>query len=177
MKKIVKSLLIGTFMLVSINAATAQTYYKHSIGAVIGTIDGVSYKTFFTDNLALKADLGWGYPGVIQVNPNFMYQKNITSWDWGALDWNVGGGLSLGYSYWYGGWYNIGYGGGGKFGINALGGLELPLTDIPLTFDFDFRPGYGMMFGGKNWTWINGSHTRSYFDWAITWGIRYYFPL
>ena len=172
MKKTIK-LFIGLFMLASISAVSAQNY-KHSIGVTFGTLNGASYKTFFSENLALKADLalykytvpgggraGWGwlgYIGTLELNPNLLYQKNISSWDWGNLDWYVGGGVSLGYAYW-----RV----CGKFGVNASGGVELALSKIPLAFDFDFRPGYGMLFDAAN--------TQHYFDWGLAWSVRYCF--
>ena len=191
MKRITKSLLVGIFMLASISAVNAQNY-KHSIGVVVGTMDGVSYKTFFSENLALKADLaykytvtyggkydyGYGYSSynsyvsTFELNPNFLYQKNITSFGWGDLDWYAGGGVSIGYAFGgYGYSYGYGYGRGyglGKFGVNASGGVELALTGkVPLAFDSDFRPGYGLLFGRGG--------TGSYFDWALTFGVRYCF--
>jgi len=183
MKKLAKFLFVGLFMLTSVSMVNAQNY-KYSIGAVVGTMDGASFKMFFSENLALQADLAFKYtvPGVsrnswvgsintFELNPNLLYQKNITSFDWGALDWYAGGGLALGYAFWSGAYYGYGYygsgGGAGKFGINGTGGVELCLTNnIPLAFNFDFRPGYGLLFNRG---------TVSYFDWALTWGVRYYF--
>ena len=176
-------------MLVSVSAATAQNY-KHSIGLEFGTINAASYKTFFTPNLALKADFifykytvpgwsraGWdygygyygyyGWIGTVELNPNFLYQKNIKSFGWGDLDWFVGGGVSIGYALWWA---------AGKFGINADGGVELALKKIPLAFDFSFRPGFGMLFGGRNYYW-GSKKVAPYFDWGLAWGVRYYFPI
>ena len=173
-------------MLASISAVSAQNY-KHSIGLEFGTINAASYKTFFSENLALKADfifykytvpgwshagmgLGvawWGWIGSVELNPNFLYQKNITSFGWGDLDWFVGGGVSLGYAI---EWAS------GKFGINADGGVELALKKIPLAFDFSFRPGFGLLFTGKNNAFWNGKSAAPYFDWGLAWGVRYYFP-
>ena len=183
MKKITKSLLVGIFMLAGVNAVSAQNH-KFGIGAVVGTMDGVSFKVFLSENFALKADLAYKYTvthggkydyygygsryynsivHTFELNPNFFYQRNISSFGWGDLDWYAGGGVSIGYAF---GYY---YGNGlGKFGVNASGGVELALTGkVPLAFDCDFRPGYGLLF--------NKDANSSYFDWALTFGVRYCF--
>ncbi len=139
----------------------AQAPYKHSIGATTLNLNGVSYKTFLTDNLALSVDAGvkwtvtsiWGFSGVplsAEVNPNVMYEALA-----GPIYWFAGGGVSIG------GW------GAGKFGLNAIGGVEYKFSKIPLTIQGDFRPGYGLTFG-------NGG-TFSYFDWGICASVRYTF--
>ena len=67
--------------------------------------------------------------------------------------WFAGGGLSLG-----------GWAGYGKFGVNAIGGIEYKFN-IPLTIQADLRPGFGLAFG------YGGSFP--YFDWGLCFGIRY----
>ncbi|MBR4537151.1 MAG: hypothetical protein IKO62_10975 [Bacteroidales bacterium] len=165
----------------------AQAPYRHSIGATLGTMESFSYKTFLTDNLALSVDAGFKWttspatsdvwynsehedyhghisPMTIEANPNFMYEAHVGS---KGLHWLVGGGLSLGYSW----FFNRGYDYGlryttsyGKFGINAIGGIEYKFS-IPLTLQADFRPGYGLLF--------REHEAVSYFDWAVCVGLRY----
>lgn len=191
MKKIsviLLSLVMG--MMLTLNA---QAPYKHSIGATLGNMEAFSYKTFLTDNLAFSLDAGFKWttspatctywyklehenwhshvsPMDIEVNPNFLYEAAIGS---KGLHWLVGGGFSLGYSWFV---YNYGYGydyyygrrttSYGKLGINAIGGVEYKFS-IPLTLQADFRPGYGLLFR---------EHLAvSYFDWAVCVGVRYTF--
>ena len=59
----------------------------------------------------------------------------------------------------------------GKFGINAILGLEYKL-DIPLTLQLDFRPGYGMLFTDE---YFYGPDVWNYFDWSLNAGVRYTF--
>ena len=178
MKKITKSLLVGLFMLASVNAASAQNY-KYGIGAVVGTMDGVSFKMFLSENLALQADLAYKYVvrtaraegfrlsyglHTFELNPNLVYQRNITSFGVGNLDWYAGGGVSLGYAFmslWGQNSYGL-----GKFGVNGIGGVEFKFN-FPLAVGFDFRPGYGLLFGKDD--------TGSYFDWAVALSARYCF--
>ena len=187
MKKIsviLLSLVMG--MMLTLNA---QAPYKHSIGGTLGTMEAFSYKTFLTDNLAFSVDAGFKWtigpatydiwyngdhedghtrvsPMTIEANPNFMYEAPAGS---KGLHWLVGGGISLGYSWYmynrydyaYGRQYSTTY---GKFGINAIGGIEYKFN-IPLTLQADFRPGYGLLFK---------EHLAvSYFDWAVCVGLRY----
>lgn len=155
MKKIsiiLLSLVMG--MMLTVNA---QAPYKHSVGATVLNFNGFSYKTFLTNNLALSVDAGFkwtvfnGIPLTSEVNPNLMYEAPTRA---NGLYWFAGGGLSLG-----------GWAGYGKFGVNAIGGIEYKFN-IPLTIQADFRPGYGMAFTG-------GGYGLSYFDWGLCFGIRY----
>ena len=187
MKKIsviLLSLLMG--MMLTLNA---QAPYKHSIGGTLGNMEAFSYKTFLTDNLALSVDAGFKWttspatcdiwykgnhdaehvhvsPMTIEANPNFMFEAAAGS---KGLHWLVGGGISLGYSWFlYNDYYYARYDrrttSYGKFGINAIGGIEYKFS-IPLTLQVDFRPGYGLLFR---------EHLAvSYFDWAVCVGLRY----
>lgn len=175
MKKTRINIFIAAFLLVTTFSIQAQAPYKHSIGITTGTFEAVSYKTFFSDNLALQAD--FGYKVIVsagqhahnilvqslELNPNLMYEKNITK----GLYFLGGGGLSLGYSWsTYYDWYYSVRADFGKFGINAIAGVEYKFN-IPLTVQFDFRPGYGLLFAQHS-TW-------SYFDWNLCAGVRYTF--
>ena len=164
--------------------ANAQAPYQHSIGVTLGNMQALSYKTFVTNHFAIQADFGTkilctdgeGFRGLnswdLELNPNFMYEVNFVLGLYGF----VGGGVSLGYSWSIvaPGYYNVHNWDAGKFGINAMLGLEYKLN-IPLTLQFDFRPGYGLWFA-KNY-YYNGPHsnTASYFDWGVNASIRYTF--
>ena len=184
MKKL--RVLLFTAFLLGTSAAIAQPY-RMSIGGVLGTTEGVSFKMFLSPKLAFQADLGFKYGSyvyshyygpsynwwfwTIEVNPNLKYQGNIHDWNAGGLDWFAGGGLSIGYVLnnthpfdYYSGYYARSS--RGKFGINAIGGVEFAFNKIPLALQFDIRPGYGLLFG-------NGS--ISFFDWGCNIGARYTF--
>lgn len=132
------------------NALFSQKIYDNSIGAVVGLLEGVSYKGFVTEHFAIQADAGysiWNYyvGGSLKINPNFMYEQEIKNgWFWFA-----GGGVNFGWSvwrdyYWDGvkehtmrdSYYHPVY-----FGINAIGGAEYKFARIPLTLQADIRPG------------------------------------
>jgi hypothetical protein len=190
MKKFAKKFLLVVALVAAAASAQAQQPYKHSIGVSVGSLEGVSYKMFFTDQLALHADLGfqmlatrWGNKyfsnaemsaWTFVANPNIVYQDNITGWNWGGIGWFAGGGLSLGLAQFFGDENVETFGGDigydntwGKWGINAIAGVELGLDDAPLAISLDFRPGYGMAFVE------NG--TVSFFDWTIAASVRYTF--
>ena len=163
----------------------AQAPYKHSIGATLGSMQAFSYKTFVTDHFAIQIDLGtkilctdgegqnhgakwkafdfWN----LELNPNFLYEGNLVAGLYGF----AGGGVSLGYSWdaWNPGVFRFGeYWDMGKFGVNAMLGLEYKLN-IPLTLQFDFRPGYGMFFNDLP------NNELNFFDWSVNAGVRYTF--
>ncbi len=162
MKKVVFSLLL-VFSVASM-ASFAQAY-KHSIGAVVGSMNGFSYKTFVTEKFTISVDLGEKYVGgvrtnrgrvmspfTIEINSNFIYEANMFSGLFGM----VGGGISSGYAPYY----------GFKTGINTIFGLEYKFG-VPMTLQLDFRPGLGCI--------IYDDVIYLYFDWALNLGVRYTF--
>ena len=186
MKKTLSILVILCAILGVTYKVNAQAPYQHSIGVTLGNMQAFSYKTFVTNHFAIQVDLGTkilctdgeDFRGLdawdLELNPNFMYEGNFTAGLYGF----VGGGVSLGYSWdvWAPGYYYVHNWDAGKFGINAMLGLEYKLN-IPLTLQFDFRPGYGLWFGEDyvDWTGHRRSNTCSYFDWGVNLGVRYAF--
>ncbi len=206
MKNILSQLALAVALTACVLTASAQNY-KHSAGIVVGTMEGLSYKGFISDNLAIQADLtfkviptsgtqivthkasggnvstDWTTTSKIsgsftawtfEANPNLLYQSQITAFDECALYWYAGGGVSLGMGNNFSGAAGV-Y---GKWGINAIGGLELAF-DIPLTLFFDFRPGYGMLFDYAKEV-IGGPVSQrrictNFFDWGLGLGARYCF--
>lgn len=61
----------------------------------------------------------------------------------------------------------------GKFGVNAIVGLEMNFSNAPLALSFDFRPGYGLGFWSKKSNSTTYNNTFSFFDWSIAVGLRY----
>ena len=94
---------------------------------------------------------------------NMAYQNRAVSGKGIDLDWYVGGGLSLGAMITHG------TGAGGKFGLNAIGGIEINMSNAPIAVSFDFRPGYGVLFYSMSGT-IGIQHV---FDWQLALGDRY----
>lgn len=178
MKNFQKHLMVFFLVMGMAGGVFAQAPYKHSIGATAGNFEALSYKTFFTNHLALQLDLGYKYTvgatrygnidvNSFELNPNLMYEGHFTKGLYGF----IGGGVNLGYSWHWGvfdGWfyntrYRYDY---GKFGVNGILGMEYKFN-IPLTLQFDFRPGYGMLF--------TDDVDFDYFDWSVNVGVRYTF--
>ena len=190
-----KKLLIGAIMLAIAIGASAQSY-KASFGVNVGSFNGLSYKGFLTDNLALQVDLGVNLEGTIgqvdwysggsiiggtngtqtfytcEVNPNLMYQAEISSFGAGTISWFAGGGLNAGMMN------NLDIKKSHpifKWGVNAIGGIELKLANAPLALSLDFRPGYGMSTQNISTAGISATAVNSFFDWKAVVGIRYVF--
>ena len=179
MKNFKNHVILFFLVMVMTGGVFAQAPYKHSIGVTAGNFEAFSYKTFFTNHLALQLDFGYKYTigsnyyvharGIssLEINPNLKYEGHFTKGLYGF----IGGGLSLGYSWYWGvfdSWfyntrYRYDY---GKFGVNGIFGLEYKFN-IPLTLQFDFRPGYGMLF--------TDDVAVNYFDWSLNVGVRYTF--
>ncbi|MDR1793443.1 MAG: hypothetical protein LBR36_08425 [Bacteroidales bacterium] len=177
-----KVVTLSILMFISASWLHAQEApYKYGIGVNVLSMEAVSFKAFMSPKLAIEMELGykWTYPGgrqssaygwgygyyysyylpTLELSPNFVYQSNIKDWQWGRLDYLVGGGLSIGYTWWWGR--------SGKLGLNAIGGVELKFNKIPLAVQTDFRPGYGMVF--------RKGFTYHFFDWGINISARYCF--
>ena len=172
MKKILALCLVA---LLAITTASAKKY-DVALGLATGFEYGPSLKVNFSDNFTLINDLAFvimpntvfganggsfnmGWMGLID-NANLAYEKRLATGR--NIDCSIlaGGGLSLGYA-------DMGQAPGGKFGINGLVGFEADMTNTPIEFTFDFRPGYAMLFTGDGA--IHG------LDWAIVLAVRYTF--
>lgn len=175
-----KFILLVSFIAIASGSLFAQDY-KNSIGVVAGSLNGLSYKTFIKEKVALQTDLAFGliatrgsmnYYGytivgeehawTFQLQPNLYYQNNILDANWGNIAALVGGGVSLGYAEEFGSSIHL-----GKAGFNAIAGVEFILKNTPITIGLDFRPGYGVLF--------NDMLALHMFDWALAANVRYCF--
>lgn len=180
MKKLISITLLT--LLVSMASVQAQAPYKHSIGVTVGSMQAVSYKTFPTDHFAIQLDLGTKYNYSIiagfgsthwsmELAPSFMYEGHFVKGLYGL----VGGGFSLGFTWWPMVSYYTSYSPAmqihdimGKGGAHGIIGLEYKF-DIPLTLQVDFRPGYFFQFNHE----FIGNHM---FEWGlVNLGVRYTF--
>ena len=188
MKKIYFLLIASILLGVSCNTISAQAPYKASVGGVLPSFFAVgpSAKFFFSDHLAFQADImlknGFTigkdidsnqrglvlYVG-LETNLNFVYQKKLKEKKKTELFWFTGSGISFGYTL----------AGNGKFGANAIVGMEYVFKNSPISIQVDFRPGYGMLFSFDR-SPVSGfffTHKSpwSHFDWLIGFTLRYTF--
>lgn len=180
MKRIVKiSIIVFAFIASMIGTVNAQKPYNQSIGVTVGNYQAVTYKLFPVDHFGIQLDLGtkyayyfaWGdHLWSFELAPSFMYEGNFVAGLWGF----AGLGGSLGFSFYppvsyfiatppYEQYRDI----MGKAGAHGIFGLEYKFN-IPLTLQFDVRPGYRFQFNDQ----IVCSHT---FEWSANFGIRYTF--
>ena len=192
MKKFVSILL----MVMMVSTLSAKKY-QHSLGLNGGLQLGVSYKVNINEHFTIIEEF---IPfGNVTSNTSFSWLGNWANFAYEAqaakgqnilFSWYVGGGTKIGYAY----------GGGGIWGINAVGGIEINMANAPISVTFDFRPGYGLLFfpnmgwggGGGGWTedddddWdfkpaLNkangggGTLLMHAFDYAFCLGVRYTF--
>ena len=165
MKKIFLAVVVALFSL--------NTMAQHEIGGIVGGLMGASYKYWFNDAMALQADLAVGLTEAagsagsggqydFTINPNFEYHWNLPV---DNLKIFAGGGINFGLCGAINAPAMAGNNVLGKFGINAISGLQYDLSNVPLALAFDFRPGYGCSFRGGN--------TAHFFDWKIAGAGRY----
>lgn len=154
----------------------AERPYNMAVGMMAGTFEGASLKLLVADHVLMQGDAGfrfataniggqnWGFWDA-EFNPNFVYQNNIQTWRNGTLLWLGGVGLSLG-DVLYCDYYHLTDDRYSKFGLNGLVGSEFAMKNIPMSFQLDFRPGYGLLMGDDN---------HSFFDWAVTLAMKFTF--
>jgi len=169
-----KVLTLIAVVLMAVTSVKAQW----EVGGVIGGMYGASAKYWFNDKVALQADLAVGLTRAagdgwnagfydFTINPNALYHFDLPQ----NFKVYTGGGLSFGLVNDLKGNSNTV---NGKFGLNAVGGVSYDLQQVPLTFAFDFRPGYGLGFWGENKN-FRPAGSVSYFDWKLALAIRYRF--
>ncbi len=154
---------------------------QHEIGAVLGGMNGASYKYWLNDALALQADLAVGltrayvgayYQGTkllegsnsqydFTINPNALYHWQLPE----NFKLYAGGGLNFGLVSDIANTNPNGI--AGKFGINAAVGATYEFDEVPLVFALDFRPGYGLGFRDASTAHL------SFFDWKLGFAVRY----
>lgn len=175
MKKIFTVLAAALMVTVSASA-------QHEIGGIVGGMNGASYKYWFSDNLALQADLavgltqaagstnGYGWSNGVYdftINPNVLYHFEL------PMNFKIytGGGINFGLVSALANTATEGV--NGKFGINAAVGVTYDFDNVPLVLAFDFRPGYGLEFWGEKYSGLVPAGSLSYFDWKIAFAVRY----
>lgn len=154
---------------------------QHEIGGIVGGLNGLSYKYWISDNLALQADLAVGltagYGGAyfkgnkfgegeldiydFTINPNLAYHFDLPS----NFKLYLGGGINFGMMSDINNTNTNGI--LGKFGANGIVGAAYHLGGVPLVLALDFRPGYGLGFQDKD-----AAHL-SFFDWKLGFAVRY----
>lgn len=139
------SLLSYLLLIPSFNVQAEEPPYKHSVGGVLGFVNGFSYKGFVLNEFALQVDagVGYGFPSYLNMkaNLNLKFERYIKK----GFYWFAGGGVSVGTALDPYGYYSYyGYNAPRYFaliGLNAIGGVEYKFAKIPLTLQADMRPG------------------------------------
>ena len=152
--------------------------YKVSLGAVGGSGIGVQFKALPKEHFAIMEEFGYlgcyaaagknnatiGYFGAVDQLV-LAYQTSALAEGQGIkLHVYAGGQLKVGY-------INIGAD-AGVIGIGAAAGIEANMTNAPIAFSFDFRPGYGCILVDNG---NNNIGTFDAFDWTLNLGVRYTF--
>ena len=173
------------FLLFVATIMAANLMAQHEIGAVVGGLNGASYKYWFSDNLAIQADLA---VGLTQVAARDQYQNVWISdnMNWDVFDFTINPNvlyhfaLPADFKIYVGGGANVGLIGSlnqnfttnnpvlGKFGLNTMVGACYRFSNVPIALALDFRPGYGMAFDTNDRGWY--SHM---FDWKLAFAVRY----
>lgn len=162
-------------------AAVSINAQQREIGVIAGGMNGLSYKRWFSYNVALQTDLAVGltlapmsayYNGTkilagassqydFTLNPNLVYHIDMPA----SFKLYLGGGLNIGMvSDLKNANPNAIY---GKAGVNALAGISYGFEGSPWVLAFDFRPGYGFAFRNENYPHFH------FFDWKLAAALRY----
>lgn len=163
---------------------------QHEVGIIAGGLNGLTYKYWIGEYMALQTDVGIGlYKAVgatYMKSPNsassssgsgsdtydvydFTFNPNFAGYIpiWDDLAFYAGCGTSIGFvsemdntdsDYFL-----------GKWGVNALTGIEYAIAEFPLSIALDFRPGFSLAWQKR------GSYTQhvTMFDWKLAIAVRY----
>ena len=160
--------------------ATGIFAQSQEFGVVVGGLNGLSYKKIMSENFAIQTDLAIGFQRTVamesayydyatwnidvfdfMLNPNFLYNKELTD----GLYAFIGGGPNIGLVQGLPS-SNVTF---GKFGANAMLGAGYKMSNMPLSFSLDFRPGYAFLLNYRYETILH------MFDWHLALGVRYCF--
>lgn len=123
--------LLSLSFIIFISAANSQstgTDRKHQLGIRISSQDAVvnhsiSYKYFFSNSIAGEALFSFSDPaaiGVLVEKHNYFGPSGV-SWFWGAGPY-------------------LGFGGGRRFGVQGITGLDLQFQTLPINLSLDWKP-------------------------------------
>lgn len=173
------------FLLLAAAIMTANVMAQHEIGAVVGGLNGASYKYWFSDNLALQADLAVGLTQTV-ARDQVLGELVLEPFNWDIFDFTINPNvlyhfaLPANFKIYVGGGANVGLLGNlnenyatnnavlGKFGLNAMVGACYRFSNVPIALALDFRPGYGLSFDSRDNNWY--CHM---FDWKLAFAVRY----
>ena len=169
------------FLLFAAALMTVSVMAQNEIGIIAGGVNGLSYKHWFSEKLALQTDLAVGFtaaPGSLYdkgynygygvnpqydftLNPNIEHHFNLSS----IFKLYIGAGVNFGL---VSDLYNVNPNYIlGKFGANGVVGMAVQISSIAIALDF--RPGYGLGFYNAE------TPHFSFFDWKIGLAVRYCF--
>ena len=196
MKKFFTLCLVVLTAVASVSAKGKSS--QHEIGGIVGGLNGVSYKYWFNQKMAIQADLAVGltqgatHGGSMglwdfTINPNYLYHfdvaKNCKVYTGGGINFGMVSVLSMpGYGYGYGG-YGYGYaptrryGSYGGYGYSAGASVAGKFgIDAVAGFAFDVPSAPVVLafdFRPGYGLMFTGGGTAHYFDWKLAFAVRY----
>lgn len=151
----------------------ASASAKHEIGGIVGGLDGVSYKCWFNNSMAIQADLAVGLTQAatkgfsygmwdFTINPNFLYHWQLPA----NFKIYTGGGINFGMASGIGAYAAAGYGGyDWTDWYDYLAPNRAP-ADYYDPYDYGYGYGYG-----------SGSAIMGKFGINAVVGAAYHFPM
>lgn len=129
-KVFILGVVLAGFLLTA-TVSNAQSTYKTGVGLGIdfgngSTLVGPSVKHFFTPNNVGQFDVLFGNNYTV-IEGFYQYHKDIANA--AGLQWYAGAGIGVGL-----------FDGGSDFLVRPLVGLDYKITNVPLSFSFDWRP-------------------------------------
>lgn len=136
MRTFILTVLLSTSLLIATEALSAQDR-GFGVGAVIGGPDGIAYKTWFSENMALAGAVSFS---ISENNSSFYTHADILKhkfydnldWETGRLSYYYGGGLSL--------LWRDGFGDNTFVALRMPGGFSFNMTDAPVDVFIELAP-------------------------------------
>lgn len=172
MKRILTVFVAALMAVTMVNAKD----YKHSLGMYGGLGIGVQYKVMPKEHFTIIVEEGYALCPSRTANVGG-YQSWATNCVLAYQTKTLAEGQGIKLGVYAGGQVKLHYvfDDAALIGFGAAAGIEANMTNAPIAFSFDFRPGYGCLlidqkpYGG---TGIGAGHI---FDYSFALGVRYTF--
>jgi hypothetical protein len=149
MKRILITLTLTTFLLISANAQD----YNTGIGLRAGLTNGLTIKHFVSQRHAVEGLFATRWRGFEITG---LYEVHNTAFDVDRLNWYYGIGAHIGfwngdYTHKYWGDENVNY---TVIGIDGIIGIEYNFKEIPINLGLDWKPAFNL--SGYTGFWGDG---------------------
>lgn len=146
--------LLPLFFLFGMGTLQAQAPYQNAIGIRLGLAPGLTIKHSLGGDAAIEGIFSSRWRGFLAIG---LYEIHFPALGVDNLRWYIGGGGHVGVWTYNNRNHNNPWfenDGGIAIGLDAIGGLEYTIPDVPINFSIDWKPGFNLI--GYTGFWTDG---------------------